>query len=155
MERAQLPNIRTLAWQTDTKVSLDENWCYVENDRLKKVSDILDVFVDIVSKNGNLLLNIGPTRRGEIPDDYRDLLLGIGKWLKTNGEGIYTTRPWVTFGEGPTRVASGRGSEYVVFGEKDFRFVRSKDSQTLYITGLKWPAGGGQCARDQARNRLL
>ena len=143
LERAQLPNIRKLAWQTDTKVSLDENWCYIENDRLKKVVDILDVLVDIVSKNGNLLLNIGPTRRGEIPDDYRDLLLGIGKWLKTNSEGIYSTRPWVTFGEGPTRVASGRGSEYVVFGEKDFRFVRSKDSQTLYITGLKWPAGGG------------
>ena len=143
LERAQLPSIRALAWQTDTKVSLDENWCYIENDRLKNVADILDVFVDIVSKNGNLLLNIGPTRRGEIPDDYRDLLLGIGKWLKTNGEGIYATRPWGTFGEGPTRVASGRGSEYVVFGEKDFRFVRTKDSQTLYITGLKWPAGGG------------
>ncbi len=147
LERAQLPNIRALAWQTDTKVSLDENWCYIENDRLKKAVDVLDVLLDIVSKNGNLLLNIGPTRRGEIPDDYRNLLLGIGKWLQTNGEGIYATRPWVTFGEGPTRVAGGRGSEYVVFGANDFRFLRSKDSQTLYIAGLKWPAyplaGGG------------
>jgi len=144
LERAQLPNIRSQAWQTDTKVSLDENWCYIENDRLKKAVDVLDVLVDIVSKNGNLLLNIGPTRRGEIPDEYRELLLSMGRWLKTNGEGIYATRPWVTFGEGPTRVADGRSSEYVVFGEKDFRFVRSKDSQTLYITGLKWPASGRQ-----------
>ena len=143
IERAQLPNIRTLAWQTDTKVSLDENWCYIENDKLKKTVDILDVLVDIVSKNGNLLLNIGPTRRGEIPDEYRDLLLSMGAWLATNGEGIYATRPWVTFGEGPTRAPGGRASEYVVFGEKDFRFVTSKDSQTLYITGMKWPAGGG------------
>jgi alpha-L-fucosidase len=142
LERAQLPDIRSLAWQTDTKVSLDENWCYIENDRLKKVADILDVLVDIVSKNGNLLLNIGPTRRGEIPDEYRDLLLSIGTWLATNGESIYATRPWGTFGEGPTRVADGRSSEYVVFGENDFRFVRSKDSQTLYITGMKWPASG-------------
>jgi alpha-L-fucosidase len=142
IERAQLADIRKLAWQTDTKVSMDENWCYIENDRLKKAAAILGVLVDVVSKNGNLLLNIGPTRRGEIPDDYRDLLLDIGKWLKTNGEGIYATRPWGTFGEGPTRVTGGRSSEYVVFGEKDFRFVRSKDNKTLFITGLKWPDEG-------------
>jgi alpha-L-fucosidase len=143
MERARLPSIRALAWQTDTKVSLDENWCYIENDKLKKAVDVLDVFVDIVSKNGNLLLNIGPTRRGEIPDEYRELLLSVGKWLDNNGESIYATRPWVTFGEGPTQAPRGRGSEYMVFGEKDFRFVTSKDSQTLYITGMKWPSGGG------------
>jgi alpha-L-fucosidase len=143
IERAQLPSIRALAWQTDTKVSLDENWCYIENDQLKKAVDVLDVLVDIVSKNGNLLLNIGPTRRGEIPDEYRDLLLSIGKWLETNGEGTYATRPWVTFGEGPTQAPRGRGSEYMVFGDKDFRFVTSKDSQRLYITGMKWPASGG------------
>jgi alpha-L-fucosidase len=143
IERGQLADIRELAWQTDTKVSLDENWCYIENDKLKNAVDVLDVFVDIVSKNGNLLLNIGPTRRGEIPDEYRDLLLSIGKWLGTNGESIYATRPWVTFGEGPTRGARGRMSEGVVFNDKDFRFVRSKDSQTLFVTGLKWPSVGG------------
>ena len=62
-----MPNIRALAWQNDTKVNLDENWWYIENNRLKKAGDVLDVLVDIVSKNGNLLLNYGPTRRGDRP----------------------------------------------------------------------------------------
>ena len=67
----------------------------------------------------------------------------MGQWLDTNGESIYATRPWETFGEGPTRAPNGRASEYVSYGAEDFRFVRSKDSQALYITGMKWPAAGG------------
>lgn len=140
VERGQLSGIREYPWQTDTSIS-DASWGYIENDTYKETVDLLGALVDIVSKNGNFLLNVGPDRRGEIPESARKVFLEIGKWLDTNGEGIYSTRPWTEFGEGPTTVSEGNFSDNIKFNEKDFRYVIDKEGKVLYATGLKWPKG--------------
>ncbi|MFP4619740.1 MAG: alpha-L-fucosidase [Bacteroidales bacterium] len=84
------------------------------------VNELVDMLVDIVSKNGNLLLNIGPKADGTIPEIQKERLLGIGEWLQTNGEAIYGTDYWETY------------------GEDNIRFTRKGD-HTLYAIALEWP----------------
>ena len=80
--------------------------------------------IDIVSKNGNLLLNIGPRSDGTIPDEVKQVLLAVGGWLKVNGEAIYGTRPYTIYGEGPTKVTAGafHDSDTRGYTDQDFRF---------------------------------
>ena len=97
---------------------------------------------DIVSKNGNLLMNIGPRSDGTIPDEIQGALLKVGDWLRVNGEGIYGTRPWIVFGEGPTKVRGGSFHDVDTdrYTEHDFRFTTK--GSTLYAIELAWPANG-------------
>src|SRR5271168_251857 len=106
IERGQLGEIRPLYWQTDTSVS-NKSWGYIKDDTFKSPEFIVHQLIDIVSKNGNLLLNIGPRSDGTIPQEVQEVLLDVGYWLKVNGEAIYGTRAWTTYGEGPTKVAGG------------------------------------------------
>ena len=99
MEKGQLAGIRALYWQTDTTIS-NRSWGYVDNDTFKSPEFLIHQLADIVSKNGNLLLNVGPRADGTIPDEAQKVLREIGAWLKTNGEAIYETRPWQVYCEG-------------------------------------------------------
>ena len=139
LERGKLPGIRTLPWQTDTSIG-KKSWGYVTNEESKTPNSLIDDLVDIVSKNGNLLLNVGPKPDGTIPDDQKETLLKIGSWLEMNGEAIYATKYWITFGEGPTEEEGGYMSEHTKtkdFTAQDIRFTKKGD--TLYAIMLDWP----------------
>ncbi len=102
IERGQLDKPSPYFWQTDTSVSI-KSWGYIENDTFRSPQSLIQQLVDIVSKNGCLLLNIGPKSDGTIPEQVQTILLDMGRWLSVNGESIYGTRPWTISGEGPTR----------------------------------------------------
>ena len=141
VERGQLADMRRDFWQTDTAVAKN-SWGYVEKQDYKTVGSIVGDLVDIVSKNGALLLNIGPRPDGTIPQAEEEILLGIGKWLTINGAAIYGTRPWKVFGEGPTQVVGGsfNDTKRDAFTSQDFRFTTRE--HTLYAIALAWPDNG-------------
>ena len=141
VERGALPEIEKLPWQTDTSIS-NASWGYVEHDTFKTPQTILDQLIDVVSKNGNLLLNIGPRPDGTIPDEAAKTLLAIGSWLDTNGEAIYGSRPWRTFAEGPTRIKSGTFQDLAAtkYKAEDFRFTTHNG--LLYAIEMRWPTNG-------------
>ena len=149
IERGKLDAIRLLPWQTDTSISI-HSWGYVKNDEYRDAKSLIDELVDVVSKNGNLLLNIGPKSDGTIPDQARAILREMGAWLRTNGDAIYGSRPWLLYGEGPTKVASSaRNSDLQQFTPEDIRFTTNNGS--LYAIALGWPASGELRIRSLAR----
>ena len=103
IERGQMADIKPYFWQTDTAVALN-SWGYTEGNQFRPAGDIIQDLVDIVSKNGCLLLNVGPKSDGTISQEDTQILMEIGDWLAVNGEAIYDTHVWKTFGEGPTQV---------------------------------------------------
>ena len=139
VERGQLAGIRPLPWQTDTSIS-NKSWGYIQNDTFKSPEFIIHQLVDVVSKNGNLLLNIGPRSDGTIPDEVQSVLREVGSWLQVNGEAIYGTRSWSTFGEGPTQVAAGsfHDTDTQAYTAEDFRFT--SHGAVLYAIELGWPS---------------
>ncbi len=142
IERGKLDGIRPLFWQTDTSVC-KKSWGYIADHDYKTAGSIIHDLVDVVSKNGSLLLNIGPRADGTIPEPQEQILLAIGKWLATNGEAIYGTRPWKSYGEGPTKVAVGHMAEkkgVQPFTAEDIRFTSK--GKTLYAIALGWPTSG-------------
>lgn len=141
IERGQFANIKPFIWQTDTAVAKN-SWCYTENNVYKKAKDIICDLIDIVSKNGRLLLNIGPKADGTIPEEDKNILLEIGEWLKINGEAIYGTNTYRTFGEGPTKIEEGQFSDGTdkVFTSKDIRYTVK--GSYLYGIVLNYPVDG-------------
>jgi alpha-L-fucosidase len=141
IERGQAADIREQPWQTETSISPD-SWGYAEGDTYKTPDEIVQLLADVVSKNGDLLLNIGPKADGSIPEPARNILQAIGQWLHANGEAIYGTRPWQRFGEGPTQVVAGTMADTRTkpYTAEDFRFTRKGDQ--LYAIELGWPATG-------------
>ena len=138
LERGQLGDIRPLYWQTDTSVS-NKSWGYISNDTFKSPQFVVHQLIDIVSKNGNLLLNIGPRSDGTIPEEVQQVLRDVGLWLAVNGEAIYGTRPWRIYGEGPTKVAAGsfHDTDTASYTAEDFRFTTK--GNVLYAIELGWP----------------
>jgi len=142
-EKGRMDKLTDHCWFTDDTISMG-SWCYTQDLKIKPTRQVLHVLIDIVSKNGCLLLNISPKADGTIPDDQKQVLLDIGRWLQVNGEAIYNTRPWLSFGEGPTRLEKGGGfthrhGGYLQYTSEDIRFTRSKDNSTLYAIVLGWP----------------
>ena len=140
-ERGLREDIEPQHWQTDTSIS-NWSWGYLEHDQFKTADFLVHQLIDIVSKNGNLLLNIGPRPDGTIPDEVRNTLLDMGAWLKLNGEAIYDTTPWKIYGEGPTKIQAGFGHDKDTkpYTAEDFRFTQK--GNTLYVVGMAWPADG-------------
>lgn len=141
IERGQFANAKPFIWQTDTAVAKN-SWCYTNNNDYKKAKDIICDLVDIVSKNGRLLLNIGPKADGTIPEEDKNILLEIGDWLKVNGEAIYGANIYRTPGEGPTQIEEGQFSDGKdkIFTSEDIRYT-AKGSY-LYGTVLNYPQDG-------------
>lgn len=151
IERGQFAECKPFYWQTDTAIAKN-SWCYTENNSFKKAKDILCDLVDIVSKNGNLLLNVGPKADGTISGEDRAVLLGIGEWLAANGEAIYGSRIWRTAGEGPTGIEEGQftDAKEKVFTKEDFRFTMKGDK--LYAICLHYPEDGEVVVRSLAES---
>ena len=141
IERGGLQGLRPDFWQTDTSTARN-SWGYTRDNKYKSSAEILEDLVDIVSKNGTLLLNIGPRADGSICEQERAILSDIGDWMKINGEGIYDTGYWKVFGEGPTNPEEGAFGESArkVYTDQDIRFTYKKG--VLYVFVMKAPADG-------------
>jgi alpha-L-fucosidase len=126
IERGSSPGIRKYPWQTCTSISY-KSWGYIDNDNFRSSEALIRDLIDIVSKNGNLLINIGPRPDGSFPEGALKPLEQLGQWLKMNGEAIYGTRPWRTYGEGPVQLKKkgtrGFSEKAVKYSSRDFRFT--------------------------------
>lgn len=141
LERARMSEKKDFNWLTDDSMDWDA-WCYNINPNLKSTNRLLDFLVDVVSKNGAVLLNVTPTPTGVIPRAVEQRLREIGEWLKINGEAIYDTRPWVIYGEGPQEVIEGHLAEHKTndVAAEDIRFT--VNGKQLYATSLGYPESG-------------
>ena len=140
IERGKMDALRLLPWETDTSVSV-HSWGYVKDDEYRTAKSLIDELVDVVSKNGNLLLNVGPKADGTIPEQARAVLLEMGAWLRTNGAAIYGARPWLLYGEGPTKVTSmALDTDRQQYTPADIRFTTHDGA--LYAIALGWPGDG-------------
>ena len=141
IERGQLAAISPDYWQCDTSVAKN-SWCYTEGNEYKTPRDILCDLCDVCSKNGSLLLNIGPKADGTIPEEDAHILQHIGRWLRENGEGIYDTTHWKVYGEGPTEVKEGHFTDTLrgEFTPQDIRFTSKNGA--VYAFVLRWPEDG-------------
>ena len=141
VERGQLAGINPRLWQADTSVGT-RSWGFVNDHNYKTAQWLLCDLADVVSKNGVMLLNIGPKADGTIPEPERDLLVRIGEWLRDYGEAIYGTRPWKVFGEGPTNVKEGQFTDTSrnEYTSSDVRYTTR--GETLYAIVMAPPANG-------------
>ena len=141
-ERGGPPDITDNYWLTDDAIS-SSSWCYTEGIGYYSKKQLLHAFLDRVSKNGDMILNISPKADGTIPQEQKDVLLAMGSWLKKYGEAVYATRAWEKYGEGPTKMGAAFGTMGAPKDgtAKDIRYTRSKDSTTLYAILLGWETG--------------
>lgn len=139
VERGAPDKIQNMPWQTCTCIG---DWHYnnavYDNNRYKSAKDVIHMLVDVVSKNGNLLLNIPVRGDGSIDEKELAVVKGITAWMNINKESIFGTRPWRIFGEGPSAEASnpinaqGFNEGRVKFTAKDIRF--NQKGRVIYIT---------------------
>ena len=124
VERGALTDISPVPWQTCTAIGKN-SWGYTRNNAFKTSRQIICDLIDIVSKNGMLLLNVGPKPDGTFTEEETQVLSDLGAWLKVNGEGIYDTVPWKWFGEGSVNAEAGffMDGDEKAYTPKDFRFT--------------------------------
>lgn len=142
LEKGGMDSLTDFTWLTDDTISLG-SWCYTDNLRVKETRVVLHSLIDIVSKNGQLLLNVSPTADGVIPDNQRRVLLELGQWLDQHGEAIYHTRPFTTYGHGPTTAGKGHFGGIALdqgYTANDVRYTRN--GGTVYALVLGWPGAG-------------
>ena len=124
VERGALTDISPVPWQTCTAIG-KQSWGYRADNEYKSSRQIICDLIDIVSKNGMLLLNVGPRADGTITEEETKVLTDLGRWLEVNGEGIYNTVPWKKFGEGSVNASDGffMDGDEKAFTHEDFRFT--------------------------------
>ncbi len=146
VERGQFGDVKPYFWQTDTAIALN-SWGYTSSNDFRPAEDIICDLVDIVSKNGCLLLNVGPKPDGTITEEDTAVLLKIGEWLAVNGEAVYDSGVWRKYGEGPTQIVEGQFSDGIRknFTSEDFRFTT--EGGNLYAIALKCSGDGIYCIR--------
>ncbi|MEO7597888.1 MAG: alpha-L-fucosidase [Opitutus sp.] len=137
IERGAPGVIQPQPFETGTCIG---EWHYKKDVVYKPVSQIVRMWVDVVSKNGTLLLNIPQRGDGSIDEREKAFLQGLARWTKVNGEGIFGSRPWTVFGEGPTQVPRGRAGDGIIpYTTEDFRFTTNEGK--LYVFLLAEPTG--------------
>lgn len=156
LERGSVSAPKPFVWQCDDRLEDNVTWCIVQNPKYRSAGSIIHQLCDIVSKNGNLLLNVGPKADGSFhPDAVRELTK-VGDWLKVNGEAIYGSRPFSVAAEGPSvvddmdydtekikeqlKAGIDLTLKNATLGEHDFRFTTNNKS--LYAIAMGWPASG-------------
>lgn len=147
LERGVMPGINPHPWQTDTSIG---DWFYNSNWKFRPVSWTIHMLVDIVSKNGNLLLNVVQRPDGSLDPEVEQDLARLARWIAINGEAIYGTRPWLVYGEGPTRAKGGHFKEDFAYSARDVRYT-TKGETNLYAFALGWPEDGKLLLRALAR----
>jgi alpha-L-fucosidase len=148
IERGRSDQIEPLPWQADTCIG---NWHYsvdiYQQHRYKTAQTVIATLVDIVSKNGNLLLSVPVKGDGTIDDDELKFLQEMAGWMDINGQCIFGTRPFAVFGEGPAGMppagSAGPGfneGKAKPMGARDIRFTTHGD--VLYAIAMGWPSDG-------------
>ncbi len=152
VERGQIDGINTELWQNDTAIAKN-SWGYTENNSFKKPADLVRNMMDVVSKNGCFMLNVGPKAIGVICEEEKQVLHKIGEWLKVNGEAVYDSLPFYVFGEGK-KIKNRAFTENLKYGKNDYRFTYKtgviyvvpmceKTRQTYKIKSLRFANEGG------------
>lgn len=142
LERGAMDSISPYPWQTDTSIG---DWYYRTGQKYMTGVQVIQMLVDIVSKNGNLLLNVVQTPEGDLEPDVLAILDVIAAWTPANGEGIYGTRPWKIYGEGPTTRKNqekgrfGGVKDVRPYGPEDIRFTQK--GSVLYAFCMSKPSG--------------
>ncbi|MFI3280793.1 MAG: alpha-L-fucosidase [Rikenellaceae bacterium] len=151
LERSRMKHKMPFVWLTDDSVDWNA-WCNIDNPKYKTTNRLVDFLVDVVSKNGAVLLNVTPTAQGEIPEEVETRLLEMGEWLQINGEAIYDTRPWHVYGEGGLEIKEGHLSEDKNRDAmaEDIRFTVNGDQ--LYAIMMDWPEEGEILIRTLSSN---
>jgi alpha-L-fucosidase len=139
VERGVVDSIWPRAFQTDTCIG---DWHYKRGVQYKSPKTVVDLLVDIVSRNGNLLLNFPLPASGQLDHEERNVLAGLTSWMSVNAEGIHGTRPWKIFGESPNTQTSESSASFNEKNRKDLtasdvRFTSKGD--TLYAFVMGWP----------------
>ena len=156
VERGVTHGGESLPWQTDTCIG---SWHYdrsvFEQHRYKTAGQVIQMLIDIVSKNGNLMLSIPIRGDGTIDEDEQRIVEGIGSWMGSNGEGIFATRPWRVYGEGPSVTSPapkgqfGGARDVRPYTSEDIRFTAKGD--VLYAFAMAWPENGKLTIKTLAR----
>jgi len=133
-ERGVNGGISPYPWQTDTSIG---DWFYNKHWKYQPLSWTVHMLVDIVSKNGNLLLNVVMKPDGTLDPEVETMLQQLADWTAVNGEAIYGTRPWLLYGEGEVQARGGAMRENMTYTAKDIRFTTK--GETLYAIALGWP----------------
>lgn len=159
IERGVATDVRPAPWQTDTCIG---SWHYdrriFAEHRYKTVPQVVHMLLDIVSKNGNLMLSVPLRGDGTFDEDEAAFLDGLTAWMDVNGEGIFATRPWTAYGEGPSTVGPPEAGQFggardvrrTPYTSKDVRFTRNRD--TLYAYVFAWPETGSVTLTSLARS---